>query len=164
MVLVTGSSEGIGYNIANAFAEAHAATVILISRSQEKLSKAVAQLTERHHDTKIIARTCDMSSSTDVQSLLPSLAKEGICPDTLILNAGATEQPKASEELLSNLQFAIGANIILCEAFQTQASPSGRPKCLVNISSAGMHCYPGMGKHSRSSQLSAARRPLTCPA
>ena len=148
VVLVTGSSEGIGYNIANAFAEARAATVILVSRSQVKLDAADAKLAKRHPGTRVVSRVCDISSSAKVQDLLPSLAKENIVVDVLVLNAGATEQPKTNEETLTNLQFAIGSNILLCEAFRTQPSPNRRPKCLINISSAGMHCYPGMGEQT----------------
>lgn len=161
VVLVTGSSEGIGYNIANAFAEARAAAVILVSRSQGKLDAAVAKLAERRHSTQVVSRVCDISSPADVQDLFPSLEKENIIVDVLVLSAGATEQPKTNEETLSNLQFAIGSNIVLAEAFRCHAKQSGRPKCLVNISSAGMHCYPGMGEHSRVSELS---KPLTDPA
>lgn len=118
-MLVTGSSEGIGYNIANAFTEARAATVILVSRSQSKLDVAIVGLAERYYATEIVSRVYDLSAAADAQDLFPSLAREGIVVDVFILNAGATEQSKTNEEILCNLQFAIGSNIILSEAFRS---------------------------------------------
>ena len=145
-VLVTGSSEGIGYNIANAFAEAQASAVILVSRNQSKLDAASTTLAGRHTATKILAHACDVSSIADIQKLWAWLAHESIVIDVLVLNAGATEQPKTSGETVSSLQFAIASNVILAEAFRAQANPSGRPRCLINVSSAGMHCYPSIGE------------------
>lgn len=144
-VLVTGSSEGIGYNIAAAFAEAQASTVILVSRNQAKLDIAVADLAKRFPNTKILARACDISSIDRVQNLWPSLAQANIgFVDVLVLNAGATDQPATTEETISSLQFAIGSNVVLTESFRAQPNFDGRHRCLINISSAGFLCYPGI--------------------
>lgn len=144
-VLVTGASEGIGYNIAAAFAEAHASNVVLISRTKAKLDAAVSQFAESIPSTKILSRACDVASIKDIQSLWEWLEEEGVTIDVLVLNAGATEPPKTTDETISNLQFAIASNILMAEAFRAQPNPSGRHRRLVNISSAGMHCYPGIG-------------------
>lgn len=144
-VLVTGSSEGIGYNIAAAFAEAQAATVILVSRTQSKLNIAVASLAKRFPQTNILAQACDVSSIDQAQKLWPSLVQADIgFVDVLVLNAGATDQPTTTEETISSLQFAIGSNIVLVEAFRAQPNFDRRHRCLVNISSAGFLCYPGI--------------------
>lgn len=147
-VLVTGSSEGIGFNIASAFAEASAETVILVSRTQRKLDAATVQLKDRFAHSRIISRACDIASIADIQNLWTWLTKEGMAIDVLVLNAGATEQPTTTEDLVSNLQFAIASNIVMTENFHKQTSQVGRQKVLVNISSAGVQCYPGMRKHS----------------
>lgn len=145
-VLVTGSSEGIGYSIADAFAEARASTIILLSRSQEKLDLAAARLTERFPTTITLTRSCDVASISDCQNVFTSLADDGITVDVLVLNAGATEQPTTIDQTISNLQFAMGSNVVLTEAFHAQPNPSARPRSLINMSSAGMHCYPGIGE------------------
>lgn len=145
-ILVTGSSEGIGFNIANAFAEASAAKVILASRSQVKLDFAAAELSKRRPSTQVVSRACDVASITAVQELWTWLAGQKLTVDVLVLNAGATEQPKSTEQMVGNLQFAVASNIIMAEAFRAQPNDAGAHRVLINISSAGVHCYPGMGE------------------
>lgn len=144
-VLVTGSSEGIGFNIAAAFVEAHASTVILVSRTQAKLDVAAASLRARNSSTTILTRVCDVASIDEIQQLWVSLADERLLVDVLVLNAGATEQPTSTAETIGSLQFAIGSNVVLAEAFRAQSNEPRRPRCLINMSSAGTHCYPGIG-------------------
>lgn len=83
-ILVTGASEGIGFNIANGFCEAGASTVTLVSRSREKLDSAAAQISERFQKPTLLSRVCDVASIEGIQRLWESLAQDKLTVDVLV--------------------------------------------------------------------------------
>jgi NAD(P)-dependent dehydrogenase (short-subunit alcohol dehydrogenase family) len=95
VVLVTGSSGGIGFAIARAFGKANAAKVILTGRQQGTLDTAVATLTKESPDTTFISRLNDASKIASVEDLWQKLDAEGTVVDTLVLNV-ARVQPAGS--------------------------------------------------------------------
>lgn len=82
-VLVTGSSRGIGYSIAQSFLE-QGATVILNGQDPERLEKARAAL-QRHSGGQVEAVASDLSTPEGIQTLV----REAGELDILVNNAGA---------------------------------------------------------------------------
>jgi NAD(P)-dependent dehydrogenase (short-subunit alcohol dehydrogenase family) len=95
VVLVTGSSGGIGFAIARAFGKASAAKVILTGRRQGPLDKAVATLSKESPQTTFIARLNDASDTASVEDLWKQFDAEGLVIDVLVLNV-ARMQPAGS--------------------------------------------------------------------
>jgi len=86
-ILITGAGDGIGRVCAKTFA-AHGATVILLSRSQEKLEKVYDEI-EADYPGKVIIHPLDFRTATsaDFQTLAQSLDEQFECLDGLIHNA-----------------------------------------------------------------------------
>ena len=86
-ILVTGAGDGIGKALAISLAD-HGATVILLSRSVEKL-EAVYDEIEARHPGKVIIHPLDFSkaSDADYKQLAESLNEQFECLDGLVHNA-----------------------------------------------------------------------------
>ncbi|MCI4671902.1 MAG: SDR family oxidoreductase [Bacteroidia bacterium] len=82
-VLISGSTSGIGFAVAEAFL-AEGASVIINGRSEESLKKAIDRLRESYPSEKIQGVACDFSSSTEVEYLCRQLS----AVDILINNVG----------------------------------------------------------------------------
>lgn len=87
VVIVTGSGRGIGYEIAQAFAENNC-KVILSDYNQESMEKAVCLFEEAKYNYKAIA--CDITNEDQVKNLIDTTYKEYGKIDVLINNAGIT--------------------------------------------------------------------------
>lgn len=87
-ILVTGSGDGIGRTLCKSLVT-HGATVIALSRSQEKLETLYDEL-EASHPGRIVIQPMDFSSagSNAYQQLAESLNEQFACLDGLVHNAG----------------------------------------------------------------------------
>jgi hypothetical protein len=116
VVLVTGSSGGIGFAIARAFGKASAAKVILTGRHQGPLDTAVATLSKESPQTTFIARLNDASDIASVEDLWKQFDAEGLVVDVLVLNVARVQPTHGSileigyKEVLADL--ATNANSI----------------------------------------------------
>ena len=116
-VLITGGASGIGYFIAQAFIRADAATVIIVGRRAEVLTKARSELQEKANELKrrtvVMAEVCDVASRESVAGLWNRLKDQGVAVDVLILNAARVS---ASVPLLDvgveELTAAFEANVL----------------------------------------------------
>lgn len=86
-VLITGGSEGIGFELAKCYA-GDGWTIILAARNQKKLDAAQKILTAQFH---VVAETIsiDLSEQGSAQKLYDTVKDMGYEPDELINNAGA---------------------------------------------------------------------------
>lgn len=86
-ILITGAGEGIGRACAKSFAD-HGATVILLSRSQEKLESLYDEI-EAQHPGKVIIHPLDFRTATtaDFETLAGSINEQFACLDGLLHNA-----------------------------------------------------------------------------
>lgn len=141
-VLITGASGGIGFNIAEAFAEANAAKIILVSRSQERLDAASSTIQGKYNNALVETRACDCSNTDEINTLWNDLAREEIFIDVFVLGASATQPPTTLEDQISIINFNMIANLHSFEFFKNQANPGKKSTCLINLSSATLHCYP----------------------
>jgi uncharacterized protein len=137
-ILITGSSEGIGLELARLFA-LKGNQVTLVARNKEKLEKAVASLKGSGHSS-IIA---DLSKKEEVHKIADHLSASHY--DVLINNAGIgmygrfDEMPYHEQVTMMNLNMV--SLTVLSHAFIKQA---GKGDALVNIASTlGTTSFPG---------------------
>ncbi|MCK5222140.1 MAG: SDR family NAD(P)-dependent oxidoreductase, partial [Candidatus Aminicenantes bacterium] len=85
-VLITGASSGIGYDMAEIFAEKKY-DLVLVSRSLAKLEKIKGKL-EKEHGVKVLCFSADLSVENSAEKVLYFTEKNNIEIDILVNNAG----------------------------------------------------------------------------
>ena len=84
--LITGGSEGIGFELARLFAK-DKNNIILVARNEEKLLRAKNKLEDEFEvEVKIIV--CDLSKNDEVDKLIKAVDENNLSVDNLINNAG----------------------------------------------------------------------------
>jgi 3-oxoacyl-[acyl-carrier protein] reductase len=86
-VLITGSSQGIGYVIAQHFLE-EGANVILVGRNIENLKSSESELIKQYGNDKVWSKPCDCSSSESLQELHDAIKNKFGGIDIVIANIG----------------------------------------------------------------------------
>jgi 3-oxoacyl-[acyl-carrier protein] reductase len=86
-VLVTGSSRGIGFEIAKHFLQ-EGAKVIISSRGQEQLTQAEAELITEYGKENILTYVCDFTNADDVNTLSDFIEKQCSGIDVVVANIG----------------------------------------------------------------------------
>jgi len=143
-VLITGGSQGIGFNIARAYAEAQAEAIILVSRSPAKLDEAVQTLQHAFSQTKISSIPCDISDGTDIKELWRKLAEQHAFVDVLVSNASARDNNNTEdiEEIISCFQMNVFGALHMLQGFRSQSNPDSRQQIFINVTSAALQMYP----------------------
>ncbi|KAI1628876.1 acetoin dehydrogenase [Exophiala viscosa] len=96
--IVTGSSRGIGEAIVRRLAvEGYAVCVNDISANQSGIDKLVSELNEKHGSGTAIGVVADVSSSTDVQSLIKETVDKLGPLTVMVANAGIAQVAPALE-------------------------------------------------------------------
>jgi gluconate 5-dehydrogenase len=106
--LVTGSSRGIGFAIAKAYAEA-GAEVILNGRNQEALGAAAARLAES--GAKVTALAFDVTSEDSVEDAVAYAERELGPIDILVNNAGIQQRIPLEDFPLEKFRQVIDTNL-----------------------------------------------------
>ncbi|KAF2172985.1 hypothetical protein M409DRAFT_16936 [Zasmidium cellare ATCC 36951] len=144
-VLVIGGSEGIGFSIALAYAQANASKIILSSRSQAKLDDAVAKIRARGVKRAVTSIPLDSSDVAQIGKFWTRLREEeGVFVDVLVLNAAKVGATTTAAEVVEFFQFNVASKLYMLENFQKQAGAGEekRHKVLIDITSAAAHAYP----------------------
>ncbi|MGW6280199.1 SDR family oxidoreductase [Kribbella sp. NPDC055071] len=92
LALVTGASDGIGFNIAARLARA-GAEVMMPVRNETKGGAAAQRIREQTPGAKVSVRALDLSSLSSVTTLADELRQEGRPINVLINNAGVMTPP-----------------------------------------------------------------------
>lgn len=90
-VMVTGGGYGIGRSIAQSFAEAGVAQIILVGRTEAKLQVATDELSQSFKNLQVTFQVADITSKDDVKRVFDSLTS--CSPDILVNNAGFLSTP-----------------------------------------------------------------------
>lgn len=85
IIVITGASSGIGEQTAEQFAKLHA-TVVLVSRNEEKLQKLSARLSKYKINPFVCA--CDISNKDHVDKMAKTITEKFGRIDVLVNNAG----------------------------------------------------------------------------
>ena len=111
VVVITGSTKGIGYGLAKEFLK-RGCRVVVSGRKQEPLDKAVAALSTNHAG-KVAGRLCDVTNLEDCENLFAFAAEKFGQVDIWINNAGiAHPQRKLWEMPVEMVTQPVNANII----------------------------------------------------
>ena len=86
-VIITGSTRGIGFGLANEFLK-RGCKVVVSGRSQEAVDKAIAQLSVDHDNERIFGVPCDVKNYEEIQNLWNASAGHFGKIDVWINNAG----------------------------------------------------------------------------
>lgn len=110
IIVVTGGSEGIGWDCARAYA-VHGATVVVVARSGDKVVAAAAELGEGH-----LGLACDVSNEGEVAAVLDAVVQRYGRIDAVHNNAGIATPSKPVHETSAaewDALFAINVRSIL---------------------------------------------------
>lgn len=97
--VITGASQGLGYEVAAHFVKA-SANIMICARNEDRLNTAYNELKQlSHRNNQIIAEPADVASLTDMNRLMDhAIAKFGKI-DILVANAGVYGTKGAIEEI-----------------------------------------------------------------
>jgi len=141
-IMITGASDGIGRVCANFFAD-YGATVILVSRTQEKLEQVYDEI-EAKHPGKVIIQPLDLrtAGSEDFKILANSIDEQFEALDGLIHNAAllGTRNPiefYPEQEWQDLMQVNVNAAFMLTKALLPALSRAEDGRLLFTASSVG---------------------------
>ena len=106
--IITGGGRGLGLQIAQAYAEAGIANLVLCSRSVETCQQVADELGQQF-DVKVLALKCDITNPEDVQNVVAKTVETFGTIDILVNNSGASwgerveKMPKAAWDKVINI-------------------------------------------------------------
>ncbi|TGJ88525.1 hypothetical protein E0Z10_g194 [Xylaria hypoxylon] len=147
-VLVTGSSSGIGFYIARAFAKAGASTIVLTGRQEKSLTEAARTLAEQYPETTFISRILDITDSVAVSKAWDSFDSDGLVIDVLVLNAARIQLDHTSlldrghVAVFSDYAANVGTSLQFIDCFYHQKKRDSKTKLvLLNVSTFSIHNF-----------------------
>lgn len=145
-ILISGGATGIGFEIANSFATAGAASVILLARRASVLETAAAKLFLAYENTKIDTFAADMTDEAAVAKVFASIRASTPSHDIDILVTSAAYSgtqtgilDRSVEELKTSFNTNVIGNYILARAFLATPGTTNDGKILIDVSSASAH-------------------------
>lgn len=137
-VVVTGASEGIGFEIARRFA-GRGCPVVLVARRLEPLQKAVSLIRDES-GTTALAVPLDVTRSDAGEALEAELERHGLYADVLVNNAGMGLSGDYTSQSLESLAALVDLNVralsLLMRHFLPAMCVRGRGGVL-NVASLG---------------------------
>jgi NAD(P)-dependent dehydrogenase (short-subunit alcohol dehydrogenase family) len=136
--VITGGSDGIGFGIANAFAQ-NSASIFLVARDERKLEQSALALSSLGVDVKFLS--ADLSSSQAVKKTAEDVLNVWPEIDVLVNNAGIARFSRFIETNEADLDLHLNLNvkapyILSQELFGALAARKGS---VINISSYFSH-------------------------
>ncbi|MCP4538701.1 MAG: SDR family oxidoreductase [Chloroflexi bacterium] len=112
IIVVTGSTRGIGYGLADSFL-ALGCAVTVSGRTPEAVEKAVAELSAKHQADHVFGQPCDVTDFEQVQALWDAAKARFDKIDIWINNAGLSNPQKDFWELApERIQTIVSTNVI----------------------------------------------------
>ena len=109
-IWITGGSSGIGFAVAQKFLEENW-RVIISSRNEDKLKKAVEKLKKQKSKKEIFYKTCDVSKYNDVKETVAYIETNISKIDIALLNAAAYSPNRTQEFDIENYNLLIEVNL-----------------------------------------------------
>jgi len=153
-VLITGSSEGLGRQLALDFAREGAAAIAIVARNGEKLESAREAISQIAPDAQVLTITADVSEESDIERIVATTldAFQGNL-DVLINNAsklGPSPMPLLVDYPLGDFVSVFKTNVVAPFLLIQKLLPAlinnqGR---IINVTSdAGITGHPGWGAY-----------------
>lgn len=137
-VVVTGGSDGIGFEIVKAFAQ-NGADVLLVARNEEKLRKSAETLSPFSAEVKILP--ADLSDSSAVKRVSRDILNIWPEIDLLVNNAGLSRFTPFAETQEADLDLHLSLNVksVYLLTQQLFTALAARRGSVINISSYFSH-------------------------
>ncbi len=144
IILVTGGGSGIGFDISKLFLQ-YGAYVFIASRKEERLQKAVEQLSEFGGCDYVV---CDIREKENVENVAKSIKDKKGKLDILVNNAGG-QFPSLAESISFNGWNAVINNNLNGTWYMTQTMSKSffipqKSGCIINIIANIFRGFPGM--------------------
>ncbi len=133
--VITGSSSGIGYETALAFASRNK-NVILVARREAQLKALKNEILNMNADLDVVIKTADLSESEQVYDLYESLKEYEI--ETWINNAGFGNSAPVAEQAVKKIEKMLRVNVealTTLSTLYTHDYSSKEGTQLINVSS-----------------------------
>lgn len=113
VILLTGSTRGIGYEVAKAFLK-EGAKVTICGTNQERAEKSLYKIKEELNNIEIdaIAIGADIRSDEEVKTMVQRTMDKWGRIDVLVNNAGVTSSAMMLQETMENLQDLFNVNFM----------------------------------------------------
>ncbi len=141
VVIVTGSSRGIGKAIALSFADEGANVVVNYNKSKDKAKEVVDEIVKK--GSKAFAVKCDVSNETEVKKMINETVNKFGKIDILVNNAGIVFDIPLFEKTVEQWKRTLDTNLVgvfLCSKYASKhMTKKGN---IINISSTnGINSY-----------------------
>ena len=152
--LITGGSQGLGKVIAEHFLQA-GANIVICARNEKELSVTRDELGRRFLSQKVLSKTCDVSSETQVSDLVAFTLRELGSLDALVLNAGIYGPMGPTESVsLADWRRALDINLygilLPCRAVIPHFKKAGRGKVVVLSGGGATNPLPNISAYAAS--------------
>jgi NAD(P)-dependent dehydrogenase (short-subunit alcohol dehydrogenase family) len=152
--LITGASQGLGLQMAIAFAHEGAAGVAIVARGAERLKAAHNAVQAAAPETKVLAIVADVSQAADIERVVATTLNEfqGHL-DILVNNAstiGPSPMPFLLDYPLEDFRNVLNTNLVAPFLLikKTLSAMIERGGSIINVTSdAGVVGYPGWGAY-----------------
>lgn len=136
-ILITGGSAGIGFAIAESFAQAGAKRIIILGRRQSLVDESVSKLEKGYPDIEFKGLPTDVNDLADAEKLWKDFEEDGTFIDVLVLNAAkvASAGPilkLGRDEVWSSFTMNVRSLLDFSEKFYKQKNGNGRQKVRYN--------------------------------
>ena len=151
--LITGASQGLGFELALQFVRCGAAGVAIVARGRELLERACNLIEEAVPFSKVLAIVADVSQQSDIERVIATTLNEFGRIDILVNNAstiGPEPMPFLLDYPLEDVRNVINTNLIAPFLLIKKALPAmiERGGSIINVTSdAGINGYPGWGAY-----------------
>lgn len=149
-VIVTGASRGIGFAIAEIFAQ-HGHNLLITSLNEVKLYKAMETLQTKYSNIEIAAKAFDLSKKESATAFAEWCLQKAK-PDVLVNNTGVFKPGNVLDEPEGTLESQVETNLYSAYYITRKIAPAMQQQKsghIFNICSvAGLKAYPGGGSYS----------------
>ncbi|KAK1972327.1 short chain dehydrogenase [Colletotrichum sublineola] len=149
-VVITGGSAGIGFAIAQGFAQAGAKRIIILGRRQNLVDEAVSKLEREYQGVQFSGIQSDVNDLGHSEKLWKGFEEDGTVIDVLVLNAAkiSSDGPILAlgrDDVWDSFTMNVRSLLDFSERFYKQKNGEGRQKFLVNLSTEAIHDFRKAG-------------------
>lgn len=144
IVVITGSTRGIGYGLSDAFLE-RGCSVTVSGRTREAVDRAVAELSARHGADRLFGYPCDVTDIEQVQALWDAAMEHWGRVDIWLNNAGiAHAQTPLWKQPAEEITAVVKTNV-LGSVYGAKVAMNG----MLNQGSGSIYNMEGLGSSGR---------------
>jgi NAD(P)-dependent dehydrogenase (short-subunit alcohol dehydrogenase family) len=153
-ILITGASQGLGRELALAYAREGASGLALVARNNDALAEVRARIHELAPEARVLCINADLTRQAQIERVVATtLGEFGGRLDVLVNNAsalGPTPMPFLLDYPLEDFRAVLDTNLIAPFLLIKKALPAmiERGGSIINVTSdAGATGYPGWGAY-----------------